>query len=76
MTKPVDFGGNLFPFIFMGSLAWTITLKILNSLCPSISKKNRLLKFCYVPATNPCSYIGILGAATNSTSQTNMVGSM
>jgi hypothetical protein len=38
---------------------------------PKISKKSRLIKFYYVPATSACSSKGIFAAATNSTKQTN-----
>ncbi len=39
-------------------------------------KKNRLLKFCYVPATSAASSKGIFVEVTNSTNQTNKAGSM
>ncbi len=39
-------------------------------------KKSRLLKFCFVPATNAWSCKGIFVVVTNSTNQTNKAGSM
>ncbi len=38
--------------------------------------KSRLLKFCYVHATNAASAEGIFAAATNNANQTNRAGSM
>jgi hypothetical protein len=38
-------------------------------------KKNRLLKFCYMPAASAASSNGIFAAATNSINQTSKAGS-